>query len=137
METSAFQESAISTARAGARILATQSYRLATLTIRQHLLVGVQAGRKEWQAKVNAAAARASSAPTIGGLAHHLATLRTTRGYEKFIGWGKRTLLRVVVVSDERLDTSDTVDRLMGNKPEARFTFIQERAAFATDLVDI
>jgi hypothetical protein len=25
----------------------------------------------------------------------------------------------------------------MGNKPEARFTFIQERAAFATDLVDI
>lgn len=47
METSAFQESAISTARAGARILATQSYRLTTLTIRQHLLVGVQAGRKE------------------------------------------------------------------------------------------
>src|SRR5918993_1976992 len=45
----------------------------------------------------------------------------------------KRTLLRVVVVPDERLDTSDAVERLMGNKPEARFTFISERAAFASE----
>ena len=45
----------------------------------------------------------------------------------------KRTLLRVVVVPDERLDTNDTVDRLMGNKPEARFAFISERAAFADE----
>jgi topoisomerase-4 subunit B len=45
----------------------------------------------------------------------------------------KRTLLRVVVVPDERLDTNDTVDRLMGNKPEARFVFISERAAFADE----
>jgi topoisomerase-4 subunit B len=45
----------------------------------------------------------------------------------------KRTLLRVIVVPDERLDTSDTVDRLMGNKPEARFAFISERAAFADE----
>ena len=29
-----------------------------------------------------------SYAPTIGGLAHHLATLRTTRGYERFLEWG-------------------------------------------------
>jgi topoisomerase-4 subunit B len=29
------------------------------------------------------------------------------------------------------------VERLMANKPEARFLFIQERAAFAGDLVDI
>jgi topoisomerase-4 subunit B len=49
----------------------------------------------------------------------------------------KRTLLKVRVVPDEKTDTSDAVERLMGNKPEARFTFIQERAAFATDLVDI
>jgi topoisomerase IV subunit B len=45
----------------------------------------------------------------------------------------KRTLLRVVVEADERPDTSDTVERLMGNKPEARFVFIQERAAFADE----
>jgi len=39
-----------------------------------------------------------SYAPTIGGLAHHLATLRTTRGYERFLEWGKRTLGRTPVV---------------------------------------
>jgi 1-deoxy-D-xylulose-5-phosphate synthase len=35
-----------------------------------------------------------SYAPTIGGLAHHLATLRTTQGYERFLDWGKSTLRR-------------------------------------------
>jgi topoisomerase-4 subunit B len=45
----------------------------------------------------------------------------------------KRTLLKVVIATDERPETSDTVERLMGNKAEARFTFIQERAAFADD----
>ncbi len=35
-----------------------------------------------------------SYAPTIGGLAHHLDTLRTTRGYEQFLDWGRRTLRR-------------------------------------------
>lgn len=45
----------------------------------------------------------------------------------------KRTLLRVTVVPDERPETNDTVERLMGNKPEARFIFISERAAFATE----
>jgi 1-deoxy-D-xylulose-5-phosphate synthase len=35
-----------------------------------------------------------SYAPTIGGLAHHLSTLRTTRGYERFLDWGKNTLQR-------------------------------------------
>jgi topoisomerase-4 subunit B len=49
----------------------------------------------------------------------------------------KRILLRVVVESEERLDTNAAVERLMGNKPEARFNFIQERAAFAEDLVDL
>ncbi len=42
-----------------------------------------------------------------------------------------RTLLRVVVLPQDRDGTSDSVDRLMGVKPEARFAFIQERAAFA------
>ncbi len=35
-----------------------------------------------------------SYAPTIGGLPHHLSTLRTTRGYERFLDWGKATLQR-------------------------------------------
>ncbi len=39
-----------------------------------------------------------SYAPTIGGLAQHLATLRTTRGYERFLSWGKRTLHKTPVV---------------------------------------
>jgi topoisomerase-4 subunit B len=45
----------------------------------------------------------------------------------------KRLLLRVALEPDERLEASITVDRLMGNKPEARFAFIQERAAFARE----
>ena len=45
----------------------------------------------------------------------------------------KRTLLRVVVVDDERKPTELSVERLMGNKPEARFEFIQERAEFADE----
>ncbi len=44
---------------------------------------------------------------------------------------GKRTLLKVQVLAEDREDTSGSVDRLMGNKPEARFSFIQERAEFA------
>jgi topoisomerase-4 subunit B len=43
----------------------------------------------------------------------------------------KRTLLQVKVVEDDRKSTDRSVERLMGNKPEARFEFIQERAAFA------
>ena len=46
----------------------------------------------------------------------------------------KRTLLRVVVPEEETAETSSAINRLMGNKPEMRFQFIQERAAFATDL---
>jgi len=48
-----------------------------------------------------------------------------------------RTLLRVVV--DEDLEeTTDLVDRLMGNKAEARFAFIQEHAEFADlDALDV
>jgi 1-deoxy-D-xylulose-5-phosphate synthase len=39
-----------------------------------------------------------SYSPTIGGLAQHLATLRTTRGYEKLLDWGKGVLGRTPVV---------------------------------------
>ena len=45
----------------------------------------------------------------------------------------KRTLLQVMLVADERKDTDKSVERLMGNKPELRFEFIQERAEFAAD----
>jgi topoisomerase-4 subunit B len=45
----------------------------------------------------------------------------------------KRTLLRVVVVNEDRKKTDSSVERLMGNKPEARFEFIQERAEFVDE----
>ena len=44
----------------------------------------------------------------------------------------KRTLLKVMVLPADQDATADSVERLMGNKPEARFAFIQERAEFAT-----
>ncbi|MEU9165478.1 1-deoxy-D-xylulose-5-phosphate synthase [Streptomyces sp. NPDC048424] len=39
-----------------------------------------------------------SYSPTIGGLANHLATLRTSQGYERFLSWGKDALQRTPVV---------------------------------------
>jgi topoisomerase-4 subunit B len=47
---------------------------------------------------------------------------------------GKRTLLKVEVAENEKLAVSDAVNALMGSKPELRFRFIQERAAFVKDL---
>jgi topoisomerase-4 subunit B len=44
-----------------------------------------------------------------------------------------RTLLKIDIL-DTQEATSDCVQRLMGNKPEARFAFIQDNAVFATDL---
>ena len=50
----------------------------------------------------------------------------------------KRTLLRVVLLADDREDTADSVERLMGTKAETRFAFIQEKAEFAAeDLLDV
>ena len=45
-----------------------------------------------------------SYSPTIGGLAHHLHTLRTAPSYEKVMGWGKRVLLRTPVVGPPVFD---------------------------------
>lgn len=45
-----------------------------------------------------------------------------------------RVLLRVQVPVEEVKESEDLVERLMGRKPELRFQFIQERAAFATDI---
>ncbi|HWW49467.1 MAG TPA: DNA topoisomerase IV subunit B [Xanthobacteraceae bacterium] len=50
----------------------------------------------------------------------------------------KRTLLKVVLMPEDRESTSDSVERLMGTKAEARFAFISERAEFASeDLIDV
>ncbi|MFI7382296.1 1-deoxy-D-xylulose-5-phosphate synthase [Streptomyces sp. NPDC049813] len=71
---------------------------------------GALTGGMAWEALNNIAAAgdqpliivvndnERSYAPTIGGLANHLATLRTTDGYEKVLAWGKDVLLRTPVV---------------------------------------
>ena len=45
----------------------------------------------------------------------------------------RRTMLRVEIAGD-RGKVADAINALMGSKPEARFRFIQERAAFAKDL---
>ena len=45
----------------------------------------------------------------------------------------KRTLLKVALLADDRADTAQAVERLMGVKAEPRFHFIQQRAEFARD----
>ncbi|WP_455478337.1 DNA topoisomerase IV subunit B [Bartonella sp. B10] len=46
----------------------------------------------------------------------------------------KRTLLRVSIDADYMQETKNTVDSLMGTKPEARFRFIQENSTFVSNL---
>ncbi|PZP42260.1 MAG: DNA topoisomerase IV subunit B, partial [Azospirillum brasilense] len=41
----------------------------------------------------------------------------------------KRTLLKVVLPPEERAQTAELLEALMGRKPELRFRFIQENAA--------
>ncbi|MFE3738678.1 1-deoxy-D-xylulose-5-phosphate synthase [Streptomyces sp. NPDC059134] len=71
---------------------------------------GALTGGMAWEALNNIAAAKdrplivvvndneRSYGPTIGGLADHLATLRTTDGYERFLAWGKEVLHHTPVV---------------------------------------
>ncbi|WP_031074417.1 1-deoxy-D-xylulose-5-phosphate synthase N-terminal domain-containing protein, partial [Streptomyces sp. NRRL S-118] len=71
---------------------------------------GALTGGMAWEALNNIAAAKdrpliivvndneRSYAPTIGGLADHLATLRTTDGYERFLEWGKDVLRHTPVI---------------------------------------
>ncbi|MER6015616.1 1-deoxy-D-xylulose-5-phosphate synthase [Streptomyces bluensis] len=71
---------------------------------------GALTGGMAWEALNNIAAAKdrpliivvndneRSYAPTIGGLANHLATLRTTDSYERVLAWGKDVLLRTPVI---------------------------------------
>ena len=49
-----------------------------------------------------------------------------------------RSMLRVVLLADDREGTADSVERLMGTKAEARFAFISDKAEFASeDLLDV
>ncbi len=71
---------------------------------------GALTGGMAWEALNNIAAAKdrpliivvndneRSYGPTIGGLASHLATLRTTDGYERFLSWGKQVLQQTPVI---------------------------------------
>ncbi|WP_137044998.1 DNA topoisomerase IV subunit B [Pseudolabrys sp. FHR47] len=50
----------------------------------------------------------------------------------------KRTLLKVTLAHEDEKATEKSVERLMGNKAEARFEFIQEKAEFASEeLLDV
>ncbi|MFI0938425.1 1-deoxy-D-xylulose-5-phosphate synthase [Streptomyces sp. NPDC021020] len=74
---------------------------------------GALTGGMAWEALNNIAAAKdrplvivvndneRSYAPTIGGLANHLATLRTTDGYERFLSWGKQVLQQAPVIGQQ------------------------------------
>lgn len=78
---------------------------------------GALTGGMAWEALNNIAAAKdrplvivvndneRSYAPTIGGLADHLATLRTTEGYERFLARGKELLDRTPVVGKPLYET--------------------------------
>ncbi|WP_432058349.1 1-deoxy-D-xylulose-5-phosphate synthase [Streptomyces sp. bgisy022] len=78
---------------------------------------GALTGGMAWEALNNIAAAKdrplvivvndneRSYAPTIGGLADHLATLRTTDGYERFLARTKEVLERTPVVGQALYDT--------------------------------
>jgi topoisomerase-4 subunit B len=50
---------------------------------------------------------------------------------------GHRTLVQVRIPGDDAEETESLVERLMGKKPELRFAFIQENAAFAAEAVDV
>ncbi|NSC24451.1 1-deoxy-D-xylulose-5-phosphate synthase [Streptomyces albus subsp. chlorinus] len=78
---------------------------------------GALTGGMAWEALNNIAAAKdrplvivvndneRSYSPTIGGLANHLATLRTTDGYERFLARGKDVLHRTPVVGRPLYET--------------------------------
>jgi 1-deoxy-D-xylulose-5-phosphate synthase len=78
---------------------------------------GALTGGMSWEALNNIATAELrnlvivvndnerSYSPTIGGMATYLSTLRVTRGYEKFLDWGKDVLHRTPVVGVPIYDT--------------------------------
>ncbi len=78
---------------------------------------GALTGGMSWEALNNIAAAHdrnlvivvndneRSYSPTIGGVATYLSTLRVTRGYERFLDWGKEVLSKTPVVGNPIYET--------------------------------
>ncbi|MFM8844206.1 MAG: 1-deoxy-D-xylulose-5-phosphate synthase [Actinomycetota bacterium] len=78
---------------------------------------GALTGGMAWEALNNIAASEnlrlvivindneRSYSPTIGGVATYLSTLRATKGYEKFLDWGKGVLERTPVVGQPIYET--------------------------------
>jgi 1-deoxy-D-xylulose-5-phosphate synthase len=78
---------------------------------------GALTGGMSWEALNNIAATEErnlvivvndnerSYSPTIGGLATYLSTLRVTRGYERFLDWGKEFLQKTPVVGSPIYET--------------------------------
>jgi len=78
---------------------------------------GALTGGMSWEALNNIAATEVrnlviivndnerSYSPTIGGLATYLSTLRVTRGYERFLDWGKDVLHKTPVVGTPIYET--------------------------------
>ena len=78
---------------------------------------GALTGGMAWEALNNIAATRDRSlvilvndnersySPTIGGISTYLTTLRATRGYERFLEWGKNVLEKTPVVGQPIFET--------------------------------
>ena len=78
---------------------------------------GALTGGMSWEALNNIAVTKERSliilvndnersySPTIGGISTYLTTLRATRGYERFLEWGKNVLERTPVVGQPIFDT--------------------------------
>jgi 1-deoxy-D-xylulose-5-phosphate synthase len=99
----------------------TKAWELRGLLPERHVVAvvgdGALTGGMAWEALNNISAAKdrpliivvndneRSYSPTIGGLANHLATLRVTRGYERFLEWGKQVLGRTPVLGQPLYET--------------------------------
>lgn len=104
---------------AKARVLSDEPHRHTVAVIGD----GALTGGMSWEAINNIAVERdlplvivvndneRSYAPTIGGLADHLAALRTTRKYEQMLDWGKTTLKGVPKVGGLAYETLHGVKR--------------------------
>ncbi|WP_265443975.1 1-deoxy-D-xylulose-5-phosphate synthase [Flexivirga meconopsidis] len=104
---------------AKARVIAGEPQRHTVAVIGDGALTGGMA----WEALNNIAVERdlplvivvndneRSYAPTIGGLADHLAALRTTRSYERMLDWGKHALQGTPVVGELVYDTMHGVKK--------------------------
>lgn len=97
-----------------------RGFRIQSITDRTVVAVvgdGSLTGGMAWEALNNIAASEdlrlvivvndneRSYSPTIGGVATYLSTLRATKGYEKFLDWGKGVLERTPVVGQPIYET--------------------------------